>query len=113
MLYVGMCLTDEKRPKKIPGLGALLPLLSHSQAMDAVTHIQTMRDEQCVGETTFIPINTEFSIDLGNNAFALKMKDDSMHPDLQLNDILIIDPYSPPTPGNFVVARDMGSRLEF
>ena len=100
-----MCLSDDKQPKKIPGLGALLLLLDHKQAGDAVIQIQTMRNEQCIGEATFIPISTELAIDLGENAFALKMKDDSMHPDLQLNDILIIDPDREPNPGNFVVAR--------
>ena len=100
-----MCLTDDKHPKKIPGIGALLPLLDHKQACDAVTQIQAMRSEQRDGEATFIPISVEVAMDLGKNAFALKMTDDSMHPDFQVNDILIIDPDRKPNPGNFVVAR--------
>jgi SOS-response transcriptional repressor LexA len=42
---------------------------------------------------------------LGDYAFALKMQDESMAPELKLNDVLIIDPDKLPQPGQFVVAR--------
>ena len=40
---------------------------------------------------------------IGKNAFALKMEDESMEPELRLNDVLIINPDATPKPGNFVV----------
>ena len=99
-----MCLTDEKRPKKIPGLGALIPLLENKQARDPKTHIQTIRHEENAEAVTFIPIDAEISAQLSEYAFALKMLDDSMDPELRRGDILIIDPNKAPSPGGFVVA---------
>ncbi|CAM2778666.1 S24 family peptidase [Legionella worsleiensis] len=100
-----MCLTDEKRPKKIPGLGSLVPLLDHHQACDPKGFIQRVRNEHNSDEISFIPISSELSTRLGENAFALKMKDESMHPELRVNDILIIDPNSELHPGSLVAAQ--------
>ncbi|KTC73172.1 transcriptional repressor DicA [Legionella bozemanae] len=100
-----MCLTDEKRPQKTPGLGLLIPILDHQQACDAKEFIQTMRNEHNLDKIDFIPISAELSTHIGENAFALKMKDESMHPELRVNDILIIDPNSEPHPGSLVVAQ--------
>lgn len=99
-----MCLTDEKEPKKIPGLGALIPLLNYQQACDPLTYLQDIREEQNQEKISFIPVNSELAVNLGENAFALKMKDHSMAPELRINDILIIDPDQKVIPGNFVVA---------
>jgi SOS-response transcriptional repressor LexA len=100
-----MCLSDEKQPKKIPGLGALVPLLDHHQACDSKASIQAIKNAQDSDRVTFIPLSAELTTHLGNSAFALKMKDESMHPELRINDILIIDPDCKPKPGCLVVAQ--------
>ncbi len=93
-------LTDEKQPRKIPGLGALLPLLDHQQACEPKISIQAIREEQNSESISFISIAAELATRIGENAFALKMKDESMHPELKVNDILIIDPESKLYPGS-------------
>ena len=103
-----MCLTDEKQPKKIPGLGALIPLLTHKQACDPVLHIETIKKEENNESIVFVPISSELSTRLGECAFALKVLDDSMVPEMRVNDILIIDPSLQPEPGDYVVVKITG-----
>src|SRR5947207_2169356 len=67
-----MCLTDEKEPQKIPGLGALVPLLNDYQACDPKTHIQRIKSEETGETTTFIPLSPKFSEQIGENAFAFE-----------------------------------------
>lgn len=100
-----MCLTDEKQPKKIPGLGALIPLLDHKQACEPQKYIQTIKSGGNVDAVTFIPVSSQVSSNLGEYVFALKMIDDSMEPELRRGDILIIDPDKLPNPGEFLVAK--------
>ena len=64
-----------------------------------------MKNEHSLDKIDFIPISAELSTHIGENAFALKMKDESMHPELRINDILIIDPSSEPHPGSLIVAQ--------
>jgi SOS-response transcriptional repressor LexA len=52
-----------------------------------------------------IPLNNGVNPQLSKHAFALKMPDDSMEPELRRHDILIIDPDKIPQPGSFVVAK--------
>lgn len=102
-----MCLTDEKQPKKIPGLGILVPLLIHEQACDLKLFIDGIRNEENTDQT-FIPLTAELSTHLGEYAFALKMLDDSMNPEMRVNDILIIDPSLSPEPGDYVAVKISG-----
>lgn len=99
-----MCLTDEKRPKTIPGLGALVPLLNHQQACYPKITIQAIKDGQD-GEINYLPISSEISSALSENTFALKMKDESMHPELRVNDILVIDPNLTLHPGSVITVK--------
>lgn len=101
-----MCLTDSKHPYHLyqGPVGALIPLLDHQQACDPVPFVQAIKNER-FGESLFIPISNELAECLGENAFALRMKDESMEPELKINDILIIDPSQEPNPGGFVVAQ--------
>ncbi|MFO9067150.1 XRE family transcriptional regulator [Legionella pneumophila serogroup 1] len=102
-----MCLTDDKdadKPKKIPGLGALIPVLDFYQASDPKKYIDSIKTEQDQGQISFIPISSELASSLGDYAFALSMNDDSMSPDLLIGDILIVDPDAPPKPGDIVTA---------
>ncbi len=100
-----MCLTSEKQPRKTPRHGALLPLLTHEQACDPKAQVQAIKSAPNTDSFTFIPVGTEIGLHLGEHAFALKMNDDSMDPELRRNDILIIDPDGATTPGCFVVAN--------
>ena len=100
-----MCLTDNKQQNiyKTP-VGALVPIINHQQASNPSSIIQTIKNETANETIQLIPIERELAKELGDNAFALKMKDDSMEPELKRQDILIIDPDQTPTPGDLVVA---------
>ena len=100
-----MCLTDHKQHPHTTSVGALIPLLDHQQACDAHRWVQAIKNGECGEGVSFIPISNELAAGLGEYAFALKMKDDSMRPELKIHDILIINPDCIPNPGNFVVAR--------
>lgn len=101
-----MCLTDEKQIKKeFPWLGALIPLLNAQQACDPKLHIQAIREEQEDDSVSFIPLSPEQSKHLGKNAFALRMQDDSMVPELKVGDVLIVDPDQNIRPGGLVIAQ--------
>jgi len=100
-----MCLTDDKQVKQeFPWLGALVPLLNSQQACDPKTVIQSIRDETGQHSVSFIPLSPEISQKLGENAFALRVQDDSMSPELKVGDVLIIDPDQAIRPGGIVVA---------
>lgn len=96
-----MCLTDEKQPQKIPGQGAI-PILDYTQACEPKIAIKQIENEP---NNDFIPINPQVALQIGANAFALKMKDESMEPELRVDDILFIDPDSEPRPNGFVLAK--------
>lgn len=101
-----MCLTDEKQIKReLPWLGALVPLLNARQACDPKTYIQTIKNELEDDAVSFIPLNPELSKQLGENAFALHVQDDSMKPELNVGDTLIVDPDQPIRPGGVVVVK--------
>jgi|TARA_Y100000588_G_C14254116_1_gene924716 SOS-response transcriptional repressor LexA len=101
-----MCLTDDKQIKtELPWLGALIPLLNAQQASDPKTYIQALKEDRENDSVSFIPLSPELSKQLGENAFALRMQDDSMSPELRIGDILIIDPDQVIRPGGLVVAH--------
>lgn len=103
-----MCLTDEKQPKKTPGLGALIPILDYQQACDPVAAIEAIKNENNLDKVSFIPVAADLAQRLGENAFALKVKDDSMSPELRTHDLVIVNTNVNPSPGNFVVALANG-----
>lgn len=100
-----MCLTDNREGKlsKSLGMGTLIPVLDYKQATDASASIQKIK-EDVDSQVEFIPVSTNVGDSLGKNAFALKIKDDSMAPEFRVNDVIIVDPDSQPKPGDFVVA---------
>jgi SOS-response transcriptional repressor LexA len=101
-----MCLTEEKQLKtEFPWLGALVPLLSAQQACDPHACIQAIKEDGAGDSVSFIPLSPELSKGLGVNAFALRMQDDSMMPELKMGDVLIVDPNQTIRPGGLVVAR--------
>ncbi|HAT8326751.1 TPA: helix-turn-helix domain-containing protein [Legionella pneumophila] len=99
-----MCLSDEKiNQTKNPS--RLVPLLNHYQACEASSHIKAIREMEQQDEVIFISVSTELLPNLGYEAFALKMLNDSMHPEIRINDIQVIDPSIVPKPGDFVVVK--------
>lgn len=100
-----MCLTDNREGKiaKPPGMGALVPVLDFKQAMDSAAFIQKIK-ENADTKVEFVPVSTALSDSIGKNAFALKIKDESMMPEFRLKDVIIVDPDTKPKPGDFVVA---------
>lgn len=106
-----MCLTDDKQLKQeFPWLGALVPLLNSQQACDPKTVIQSIRDETGQHSVSFIPLSPEISQKLGENAFALRVQDDSMSSELKVGDVLIVDPDQAIRPGGLVIVslQEMG-----
>jgi len=83
-----------------------IPILSYVQA-GALTE---------VSEITTIEGNYEYVLadaEITENAFALRIGGDSMMPEFQPGDIVIIDPELTPTPGEFVVAKNNGYEATF
>lgn len=100
-----MCLTDDKQVnQEFPWLGALVPLLDAQQACEPRTVIQSIRDGAEDHSVSFIPLSPEISQKLGENAFALRVQDDSMAPELLVGDFVIVDPDKTIRPGGLVVA---------
>lgn len=52
-------------------------------------------------------------LDLSQNAFALRIKGDSMLPEFREGDTVIIDPAVPPVPGDYVVAKNCENEATF
>lgn len=102
-----MCLSDEKVFKQPKRLVQFIPLLDHRQACDAGLHIDAIRTQQ-PDSLDVIPISTTLLPNLGEDAFALTMIDDSMKPEIRVNDVLVIDPSVSPKPGDFVVVKVAG-----
>lgn len=101
-----MCLTDQ--PNEISIEGSLIPILNHIQASDPKTHIQAIKHQAYPAEETYIPVSAELAGRLGEYAFALKMTDDSMVPEMRINDIQIIDPSASPNPSDYVAVKISG-----
>ncbi|HHF7368197.1 TPA: S24 family peptidase [Legionella bozemanae] len=101
-----MCLTDDKQIKQeFPWLGALIPVLNVQQAFDPKTYIQAIKEDRDSDTVSFIPLSPALSKQLGKNAFALRMQDESMAPELKIDDVLIVDPDQMVRPGGLVVAH--------
>lgn len=102
-----MCLSDDKQGKlkQAPGLGALIPILDFKQACIFEPTIHNIKNESYSGKVTLIPISASLAEGAGEHIFALKIKDDSMSPDLKIRDIVVVDPATSPNPGDFVVVK--------
>lgn len=100
-----MCLSDDIQVKKTKSPTHLIPLLDHHQACDVKSRINAIREQRTCAEVVFISVSAELSPQLSDEAFALKMTDESMMPEIRLNDVLIIDPTVAPKPGDYVVVK--------
>lgn len=98
-----MCLSDEKQSKQIKSPSQLIPLLDSRQACEAKLHIGAIREQEGSSDVIFISVSTALLPELSQEAFALKIKDDSMMPEFRPNDVLVIDPSLSPKPGDYVI----------
>lgn len=97
-----MCLSDDKQLKQTKSLNQLIPLLDHRQACDAQLYINAIREQEQSSDMIFISVSKVLLEELSPAAFALKMTDDSMMPEIRINDVLVIDPAMSPKPGDYV-----------
>ena len=100
-----MCLSDERQTKQAKSHSHLVPLLDHRQACDAKSHIEAIRNGNEPGEVVCISVSAVLLPELSEEAFSLKMTDESMTPEIKLSNVLVIDPFVAPSPGNFVVVK--------
>ncbi|WP_454785387.1 LexA family protein [Legionella sp. WA2024007413] len=91
-------------------IGTLIPLLDSKQARDPSSHIQRIKEQFYSDKITFVLVGSEIANQMDENAFALKMRDDSMIPEMRIDDIQIVDPSVSPNPGDFVVAKISGKQ---
>ena len=105
-----MCLSDERKVKKIKKHSHLIPLLDHHQAYDAKVHIDALRDQASSDNVALISVSTMLLPELSADAFALKMVDESMTPEIRVGDVLVIDPGTKPRPSDFVVTLVEGEQ---
>lgn len=83
-----------------------IPLVSYVQA----GHMTEVVDSYQAGDgSEWILTDLELSM----NAFALKIKGDSMLPEFREGDTVIIDPHVQPLPGDFVVAKNGENEATF
>ncbi|HBC0467140.1 TPA: helix-turn-helix domain-containing protein [Legionella pneumophila] len=100
-----MCLSDEKQFKEAKNPSHLIPLLDPYQACKAKLHINSIREKGTSANVVFISVSATLLPELSDEAFALKMIDESMIPEIQVGDVLVIDPSIEPAPGDFVVVK--------
>lgn len=100
-----MCLSDEAQVKVVKKTSHLIPLLDHHQACQARLHVNTIRVQGTCGDAALISVSAALLPELSDEAFALKMTDESMMPEIRVGDVLIVDPSIEPAPGDFVVVK--------
>ena len=64
-----------------------------------------MRDQDLSSDAVFISVSTALLPKLSADAFALKMTDESMMPEIRVGDVLVVDPDIKPSPGDYVVVK--------
>lgn len=105
-----MCLSDEMLVKKTKNPSHLIPLLDARHSCDIRLYVKANKD-YALPDDIFISVSTALLPKLSDVAFALKMVDESMIPDIRVNDVLVIDPTVSPNPGDYV-AVELGGRHE-
>lgn len=99
-----MCLSDELQFKKAKNPSRLIPLLDYRQVCEAGRYT----DAEEFNNNIFISVSTVLLPELSPRAFALKVTDDSMMPEIRVNDVLVIDPSGLPEPSDFVIVKITG-----
>lgn len=91
---------------KVPLGTRRIPLISYVQA----GHMTEAIDPYSIGNSEEWLLT---DLDLAMNAFALKIKGDSMLPEFREGDTVIIDPSVQPLPGDYVVAKNCENEATF
>jgi len=102
---------DLDHPDQSPQTGDLRPAPADTRRIPIISYVQA--GSFCEAVDAYARGNgfDEMFIDaglaakLGPHAFALKVEGDSMRPDFNPGDIVVIDPDLPPRPGDIVVAK--------
>lgn len=102
-----MCLTDDATIEKPRSLARLVPLLSHHKASNFKNYIDELRNQGLSEDVEMIPLNPQLSA--SEYLFAFKMHNESMLPEMRVNDIQIVDPQSSPNPGDYVAVKLTGT----
>lgn len=100
-----MCLSDEWYFKKTNSTSQLIPLLDAQKASVPKSHIKAMCEHEFFDDVVFISVSTALLPELSTLAFALRAIDDSMIPEIRINDVLVIEPSMSPQPGDYVVVK--------
>lgn len=100
-----MCLSDEMQFNDAKNPSQLVPLLDYRQACEAKLQATAVNEQDTFDEIAFISLSTALLPDISPYAFALKVTNDSMIPEIRVNDILVIDPTVHPKPGSIVVVK--------
>lgn len=106
-----MCLSDEMQFKEEKNPSRLIPLLDYRQACEARLHVNAIREHGTCIDAGFISVSTALLPELSDEAFALKMTNESMMPEIRVNDVLVIDPAFSPKPGDYIVVK-LANKLE-
>ncbi|MDI9844130.1 S24 family peptidase [Legionella pneumophila] len=100
-----MCLSDEMQFKEAKNPSRLIPLLDYRQACEARLHVNAIRQHGTCIDAGLISVSTALLPELSDEAFALKMTNESMMPEIRIGDVLVIDSLIFPQPGDFVVVK--------
>lgn len=100
-----MCLSDELPFKEAKNPSRLIPLLDYRQACQARLHVNAIRELGTCISAALISVSTALLPELSDEAFALKMTNESMMPEIRIGDVLVIDSLISPQPGDFVVVK--------
>lgn len=103
-----MCLADTKSEQSNRQLDKIvsLPILDYEQAGLPKESLLTMMDELSIDEKyDFVAINPNLLHALDKFTIAIKVKDNSMAPDICLHDIIIAAHKPSLNPGDYVVAK--------
>ncbi|HAT3891384.1 XRE family transcriptional regulator [Legionella pneumophila serogroup 1] len=99
-----MCLSDTSQSRSTNNPSQLIPLLDYRQACDAKLYTDT----ELTSDGVYISISTALLPELSSEAFAVRVIDGSMLPEIRINDVLVIEPLVLPEPGDFVVVKING-----
>ncbi len=97
---------QESNVAQVPLGTRRIPLISHVQA----GHMTEAVDAYAVGDAAEWLLT---DLDLSSNAFALRIKGDSMLPEFREGDTVIIDTAVAPLPGDYVVAKNGENEATF
>ncbi|CZH22632.1 transcriptional repressor DicA [Legionella pneumophila] len=99
-----MCLSNEMQFKEAKNPSRLIPLLDYQQACEAKSHTASEQSNDSI----YISISTILLPEISADAFAMKVIDGSMLPEIKINDVLVIEPSILPEPGDFVAVKISG-----